>query len=555
LSRKDKDWRYVVGVWLGVFPYISTLMDTPNPKLSNYLVYLISFIEGGVVMVTEISGAKLLSPFFGASIYSWASTLSITLLALMTGYYAGGHLTTKPKFQSVEKIVWVFLLSGLLVLAMPWLATYIMTQTISFSFFSGLIISQCIFLFPPIFLMAMISPMIIYQVTKRAEESGKTAGSIYALSTSGGIAITLLFGFYIVPEFGISHPVRILGSAVSLLAIGLLIWEKYTVKKLATGVAVLLLAGTVLLRKDELPSLPKMTMLDRSEGLLGELKVVDQSGFTPEGKPMQMRSLRTNNVTQNRVLADMPSQSLLYYVNFTKQLLAAFPEKQSALLVGLGAGSLYHIMSEQYKEVTSVELDKRIYDYGVQYFGMKEHDNIVDDGRHYLNVCSQKFDLIMLDVIVGENVPEQLTSLECFKKCYALLNDNGKMIIENGGVYDFSHNSFAPSIAKTLTEAGFQVSLFNPLKSNEEGDIVFVASKNKADYSQVNLKDDIMIKAGPVNTYALNLGVFDEANAKLLTDDRNYTDKLLKAHYLAVRKGVREYLIQEMTYLNSGDHL
>ena len=58
-------------------------------------------------MVTEIAGAKILTPFFGASLYSWASTLSITLCALMTGYYFGGYVTTRPRFSSSDRIIWV----------------------------------------------------------------------------------------------------------------------------------------------------------------------------------------------------------------------------------------------------------------------------------------------------------------------------------------------------------------------------------------------------------------------------------------------------------------
>ncbi|MCD6010363.1 MAG: hypothetical protein K0Q79_225 [Flavipsychrobacter sp.] len=514
-------------------------------------LYFISFIEGGAVMVTEIAGAKLLSPFFGASIYSWASTLSITLFALMSGYYAGGYLTTKPKFQPPGRIVWAFLLSGIFVMLMPPLGNYIMTQTITFSFFSGLIISQLFFLFAPIFLMAMISPMIIYQITRKAEESGKSAGSIYALSTSGGIVFTLLFGFFIIPEYGITIPVEVLGLCVSLIALALLVNEKLTAKKMAIGAAVIFLAAVILLKQYELPALERMTVVDRSEGLLGELKVMDHLIRYPDGRPVQARFLKTNNITQNTVLVDNPSQSLLYYVNFTKQLLTAFPEKKAALLIGLGAGSLYKIMSEQYNEVVSVELDQRIYDYGVMYFGMAEHDNVIDDGRHYINTCNRKFDLVMIDVIVGESVPEQMCSIESLKKCYDLLTENGKLIIENGSVYDFRHNSFAPSIAKTLREAGFRVSVFNPLRSTQSGDIIFIASKNDFNYSGIFLQDDLMIKRGPLADYALNINVFDEGNAKLLTDDKNYTDKLLKAHYLSVREKLREYISREIAYINS----
>src|SRR5688500_15424614 len=99
-------------------------------KIDLKILYYISFIEGGVVMVTEIAGARILTPFFGASLYSWASTLSITLLALMTGYYCGGYATTKQGLSSRDKIIWVFFTSGLMVLLMPSLAQFIMKKTI-----------------------------------------------------------------------------------------------------------------------------------------------------------------------------------------------------------------------------------------------------------------------------------------------------------------------------------------------------------------------------------------------------------------------------------------
>src|SRR4051812_16580817 len=94
-------------------------MQKPQMSISLAQLYFVSFIEGGVVMVTEIAGAKMLAPFFGASLYSWASTLSITLFALMTGYYFGGYATSKPKMASADKILWVFFCSGLAVMLMP----------------------------------------------------------------------------------------------------------------------------------------------------------------------------------------------------------------------------------------------------------------------------------------------------------------------------------------------------------------------------------------------------------------------------------------------------
>jgi predicted membrane-bound spermidine synthase len=405
-------------------------------QLPLRILYCISFIEGGVVMVTEIAGARILTPFFGASLYSWASTLAITLLALMAGYYFGGYASTRPWFRSVDKIIWVFLISGLVVLLMPVSGYAIMKKTISFSFFSGLIISELFFLFPPIFLMGAISPLIIYQITKDAALSGRSAGNIYAISTSGGILFTLIFGFIIIPDYGISFPVKVLGLAVTVLGIVLLLRIKLS-RTVITGTAATLgiisLASFSQNKADFFPLPANTELLASSEGLLGELEVTDQMMHTPEGNPFTARKLTTNNVLQDYVFADSQAASLMYYVNFTDQLLRFLPKKQNALLIGLGTGSLYTVMRNHALNVETVELDKRIYDYGLKYFGMRPHpSHHITDGRYFLNVATSKYDLILLDVIIGENVPGQLISLEAFRRCAQLLNDGGTLIIEHG---------------------------------------------------------------------------------------------------------------------------
>lgn len=521
-------------------------MNKETRRVDIKQLYMLSFIEGGVVMVAEIAGAKILTPFFGASLYSWASTLSITLLALMTGYYTGGYVTTKPKYTSADKIVWVFLISGLAVLIMPSLGHYIMQRTISFSFFTGLIISELFFLFLPIFLMGMISPMIIFQITKKAEQSGRSAGNIYAVSTCGGILFTLVFGFLIIPHYGISNPVRILGLTVALIGIAVLIKEKVTAKsKYTTLAAIFILAAFAFKhnKTDEFPPDANMRMIERSEGLLGELKVVDEVSRSPKGDPVVMRKLRTNNIQQNHVFTNMPTQSLMHYVNFTRQLVKALPKKETALLIGLGAGSLYNVLRDENVKTETVEIDKRIYDIGVKYFGMPAHqENYITDGRYYINVTKKKYDLIILDVIIGESVPGQLITVESFRKCAELLNTGGTFIIEHGGVSDFAHNTFVPSVAQTLKAAGFRVSVFNPVLTRTHGDVLFVATKNKLETDNIHIKEDVLIKAGPLSEYELPLSVFDDSKSLVFTDDKNSMDLLLKAHYFQVRKNIRKEL-------------
>lgn len=500
-------------------------------------------------MVTEIAGAKLLTPFFGASLYSWAATLSITLLALMIGYYYGGYVTTKPKFQSPQKIVWVFITSGIAVLLMPSIGHFIMQKTISFSFFTGLILSEFLFLFFPIFLMGMISPMIIFQITKKAEQSGRSAGNIYAISTCGGILFTLIFGFMIIPNYGITMPVRILGVAVAAIGLIILAKEKLISNKNSITMSVGLLIGFFLFSQDKIKEQYEklnQVLLEHSEGLLGELKVVDEVITTPGGGEAKIRKLKTNNIQQNYVFVDLPTQSLMYYVNFTNQLLNFVPKKESALLIGLGAGSLYSVLTKHNFNVESVEIDQRIYDFGVKYFGMPAHkDHHITDGRYFINVAKKKYDVIILDVIIGESVPAQLITLESFTRLKELLNDNGTLILEHGGVSSFSDNSFIPSIVKTLNAAGFQVSIFNPLMSDNHGDVLFMATKDKFETANLSISDDVLIKGGPLANYVLPISTFREAGSNVLKDDKNNIDILLKNHYQQVRKTIRKELAKQ----------
>ncbi len=56
-------------------------------------LYLVAFIEGASVMAIELAGAKMIAPFFGTSLYVWASVLAVTLGGLAAGYFAGGWAT------------------------------------------------------------------------------------------------------------------------------------------------------------------------------------------------------------------------------------------------------------------------------------------------------------------------------------------------------------------------------------------------------------------------------------------------------------------------------
>jgi len=523
----------------------NTIPPSSFLKKNFNILYLISFIEGGVVMVTELAGARILAPFFGSSLYSWASTLSITLLALMTGYYSGGYATTKKKLSSKKAIFIVFLLSGVLVLILPSLGRAVMQEALSLSFFTGIIVSQLVFLFPPIFLMGMMSPMIISQINKSKEQAGKSAGNIYAISTFGGILFTLVFGFTIIPNYGITLPVIILGASVTLLSVVLLLKQKISIP-VTILLAVIILSqfrqAYVSYTEFSPPLHNTERLVEYSEGLLGEIAITNQKMKSPDGKPFYARMLKVNNIMQNQAVLDYPRASLIYYVNFIRNLVGQLPQKETALVIGLGAGNIYSDMQLYNIDVETVEIDKRIYDYGVKYFEMDAHPkkSHITDGRYFINTSNKKkYDIIVLDVIVGENVAKQLVTLESFQKIYKMLPEKGTLIIEHGGIQNFSKNKFVASLHKTLKKAGFNISMFNPIQSsnNKFGDVLFVASKSNLDKNNIFIAEDMLLTEGPITDYEVFLSDFNNSGEiPLLTDDKNKTDLLLKSHYINIRE-------------------
>ena len=62
---------------------------------SGMVLYAILFVSGASILALELLASRIMTPYFGVSLYIWTGILSITLLALALGYWAGGRLAAK----------------------------------------------------------------------------------------------------------------------------------------------------------------------------------------------------------------------------------------------------------------------------------------------------------------------------------------------------------------------------------------------------------------------------------------------------------------------------
>src|SRR4051812_47167104 len=133
--------------------------------------FLISFIEGGAVMATELLGAKMLAPYFGSSLYVWATVLAITLGGLAAGYFLGGILSYKSK--NPLTLFYVLLAAAIFTLLMPFTSKAVLWAIGLHSLIPSVIASSMCILFPPVLMMGMVSPLIIRVITADVDQSGK----------------------------------------------------------------------------------------------------------------------------------------------------------------------------------------------------------------------------------------------------------------------------------------------------------------------------------------------------------------------------------------------
>ena len=89
-------------------------------------LWLTIFVTGAAILALELLASRIMTPYFGVSLYIWSGILSITLIALALGYAGGGWLARRqaPAYRHDAYLMLppiAGLALGLAALAYPWL--------------------------------------------------------------------------------------------------------------------------------------------------------------------------------------------------------------------------------------------------------------------------------------------------------------------------------------------------------------------------------------------------------------------------------------------------
>lgn len=491
-------------------------------KLHKQFILFISFIEGGSVMFAELTGAKLVAPYFGTSLYVWTSAIGITLGSLALGYFSGGWLSKRVKNKFL--LNWIFLFSGFFILIMPHSGIWIMQQTVGLSIQVGVSVSMLFFLMPPLTLCGMMSPVIIRELTKDIDSAGRVSGLVYSISTLGGILFTYLTGFYLLPGFGIIKPSAILGVFIILVAVAYLLLKR----KYIAGLVILLMIKPLDISFHSRKQKLNYHVLYENEGIFGQVKVVDQKIYTHTRGWKNGRNLFVNNISQSSMDLNNPGYSLWDFSYYFPLAASIFPGGSNALVLGMGGGTLLKQFDRLGFRVKAVEIDERIRDVAYKYFNLeKKFPVVIDDARHYLKTGEEIFDIIAFDLFQSETPPVHLLTKESFRDVKKHLSDSGLFMINFYGFISGSKGIASRSLYKTLTESGFRVKLLTtPGKSELNKNLIFLASLHEKQFTKVDYSEPGLPVITNLEKNLLETDKIDFSDAIVLTDNYSVLEKL-----------------------------
>lgn len=168
------------------------------PDRRALVVYSCSIVSGFVIMGVELLAGRLLSPYFGSSIYVWGSIITVFMLALSIGYLCGGHWSLRS--PSLSRMGLLYAIGAVLLLPLPFWGTDIMEVVFLYiedPRYGSLTASTLLFL-PSTIVLGMIAPYAVRLLAISANETGLTAGHLYFVSTLGSAFGTIITSFYLV---------------------------------------------------------------------------------------------------------------------------------------------------------------------------------------------------------------------------------------------------------------------------------------------------------------------------------------------------------------------
>lgn len=439
---------------------------TLTPGLRRYL-YFTAAMTGAAIMIVEILGAKMLSPFLGTSHFVWTAQIAVTLVALACGYYAGGWLVDRT-LKPGRIYAAMALAGGYLALSIPFIEK-VAYGFLHFDLAVGSLLSSAFLFFIPLSLLAMVGPFFIRVLAVSMNNVGTSIGRLSAISTFGSFLGTMLIGYVLIPFLPNSTTMYI--TALVLMALAVIYfagWARGGGGPVPSAIALLLVGGLGYggLRADAWQSTSSEELF-RGNSNFGLLQVIQQKGGPH-------RYYLNDYLTQNTYDTNT-RQSISMFTYMLHDLARAYaPKTEEVLCIGMGVGIVPMSFARAGMKVDVVEINPDVVPLAERFFNFDSSKiNLhLQDGRYFLNHTQKKYDALILDAFLGDSSPSHLMTREAFASMRNVLNAQGVLVINTFADPDLKQDFFSASLYKTLTNTFTSVKLHH----GRNGNTLFIAS-------------------------------------------------------------------------------
>ena len=507
------------------------------------LLYGTVFITGFGVLVLEVTAVRVLSPYFGSSLFVLSSVLTVILGALSTGYYFGGKIS--DRFPHHSPLFFLITYSGISVLVTQILSLIILPAiSPSFSQVSGPLIFSFVLFFLPSILLGIVSPYVIKLQSLHTDKDtiGSVVGATFFWGTLGSILGSLASGFLLIPLIGVSSSIIATGVGLYLLGIvGELLLPKtptmpilFNQKKHLLSATILFIALLVFLNIEKHQTKTEEKLLFSYDGLYSHVAVYEDEILGRTVHKLQ-RDLNSSSASY------VESDELIYsYTQFAEFYPMLQEKTERYLVLGGGAYSIPRTLVAKNPDllVDVVEIEPSLYDVAKKYFGLPETNrikNIVLDARVYLKQSDTLYDVIFLDVFGTDlSLPAHLATQEFFNEIKKDLQPEGVLIINYIGSVPTEATSLTGSLTKTIHSVFPNTKIYavrtkNPGKTQN---IVFVARNG---FELINLDGATVHHSTGKTAKVVDMEIIpaelDIENELLFTDDHAPVEYLMLREY------------------------
>lgn len=388
---------------------------------------LVIFLEGYVVLSTELLAIRLLTPFTGSGSDTVSIIIAAVLLPLAFGYAAGGKFKVASDGSVRKKLVRNLAISACFLtvgLSYIFLGMFFVLLQKIFGLNNRLILTSlysALFLIIPVYLLGQTVPLVSHYFSR--EKISKAAGKMLFFSTLGSFMGAVFCTLVLMTYLGVHHAVSITMACLTVLC--------FLLTKNYRSWPVLVTTGCLLI-----------TLNVNSASVMKGMHIVSNNKYNTaqiEERPADgMRILKLNNTNASAVYTDITFKDdhVFDYVRFIDdnflRPIRETSEPKSILVLGAGGFTLGR--TDMRNTYTYVDIDaelKKVVEEKFLEEPLGDNKKFVPmDARAFLIQSNETYDVIIIDLFRDPvSAPENLMTQEFFEEVKKRLTPSGMMAV------------------------------------------------------------------------------------------------------------------------------